>query len=66
MERLLQVTNGRPVIVITELPYQTNKAAFVADIARLVDEQKLVGAPAAAHSNLNASARPCECSKIGV
>ena len=43
----MQVTNGRPIIVITELPYQTNKAAFVADIARLVDEQKLVGAPAA-------------------
>jgi len=35
---------GRPVIVITELPYQTNKAAFVADVARLVDEQKLTGA----------------------
>lgn len=44
----MKVTNGRPVIVITELPYQTNKAAFVADIARLVDEQKLVGVPAAA------------------
>ncbi|KAK9837232.1 hypothetical protein WJX81_000248 [Elliptochloris bilobata] len=38
-----KVANGRPVIVITELPYQTNKAAFVADVARLVDEQKLIG-----------------------
>ncbi len=39
-----KAATGRPVIVITELPYQTNKAAFVADVARLVDEQKLTGA----------------------
>lgn len=34
----------KPSIVITELPYQTNKSAFVADVARLVEEQKLTGA----------------------
>ena len=33
----------KPSIVITELPYQTNKSAFVADVARLVEEQKLTG-----------------------
>lgn len=33
----------KPSIVITELPYQTNKADFVANIARLVEEQKLLG-----------------------
>ena len=61
---LTQVTSGRPVIIITELPYQTNKAAFVADVARLVNEQKLVGALAA-----SLSAQPCgfstnRCCKI--
>lgn len=33
----------RPSIVITELPYQTNKSDFVATTARLVEEQKLTG-----------------------
>lgn len=33
----------KPSIVITELPYQTNKANFVANIAALVEEQKLTG-----------------------
>ena len=33
----------RPSIVITELPYQTNKANFVAGIADLVEDQKLTG-----------------------
>ncbi|BDA50481.1 DNA gyrase subunit A [Coccomyxa sp. Obi] len=33
----------KPSIVITELPYQTNKADFVAKIAALVEEQKLTG-----------------------
>lgn len=36
----------KPSIVITELPYQTNKADFVAAIADLVEEQKLTGAAA--------------------
>ena len=35
----------RPSVVITELPYQTNKANFVAAIADLVEEQKLTGVP---------------------
>ena len=34
----------KPSIVITELPYQTNKSDFVATVARLVEEQKLTGA----------------------
>lgn len=33
----------KPSIVITELPYQTNKSDFVATMARLVEEQKLTG-----------------------
>ena len=33
----------KPSIVITELPYQTNKSDFVATVARLVEEQKLTG-----------------------
>ena len=35
---------AKPSIVITELPYQTNKSDFVATVARLVEEQKLTGA----------------------
>ena len=34
---------GRPQIVITELPYQVNKAELVAKIAELVRDKKLVG-----------------------
>ena len=34
----------KPSVVITELPYQTNKADFVAAVANLVEEQKLTGA----------------------
>ncbi len=34
---------AKPSIVITELPYQTNKSDFVATVARLVEEQKLTG-----------------------
>jgi len=34
---------SKPCIVITELPYQTNKAAFVASVAQLVEDQKLTG-----------------------
>ena len=32
---------GKPVIVITEIPYQTNKAEMVKQIAELVNEKKL-------------------------
>ncbi len=35
--------NGRESIVITELPYQTNKANIIASIASLVDERKIEG-----------------------
>lgn len=35
----------KPSVVITEMPYQTNKAEFVASVAQLVEEQKLTGAP---------------------
>jgi DNA gyrase subunit A len=35
----------KPSIIVTELPYQTNKADFVAKVAALVEEQKLTGAP---------------------
>ncbi len=34
---------GKPQIVITELPYQVNKAELVAKIAELVRDKKLVG-----------------------
>ena len=34
---------GRQSIIISELPYQVNKAALVARIAQLVQEKKLVG-----------------------
>src|SRR3990167_1446772 len=34
---------GREAIIVTELPYQTNKAALVKHIADLVQEKKLVG-----------------------
>jgi DNA gyrase subunit A len=35
---------SKPSIIITELPYQTNKAEFVAHVAEMVEEQKLTGA----------------------
>lgn len=35
--------SSKPVIVITELPYQTNKAGFVADVAELVEKGTLTG-----------------------
>ena len=35
---------GRPLIVITQLPYQTNKSSFVADLAEMVEKGKLTGA----------------------
>jgi DNA gyrase subunit A len=36
-------SSGKSQIVITEVPYQVNKAKLVADIAELVREQKLTG-----------------------
>jgi DNA gyrase subunit A len=36
-------SSGKSQIVVTELPYQVNKAKLVADIAELVREQKLTG-----------------------
>ena len=35
--------NGRALVVVTELPYQTNKAALVEQIARLVDAGTITG-----------------------
>ena len=34
---------SKPLIVITELPYQTNKAGFVAAVAELVEKGTLTG-----------------------
>ncbi len=36
-------TKGKPQIIITELPYQVNKAELVAKIAELVKDKKVVG-----------------------
>ncbi|KAK9814470.1 hypothetical protein WJX72_006459 [[Myrmecia] bisecta] len=36
-------SSGKPVIIVTELPYQTNKATFVETIAKLVDSGVIVG-----------------------
>lgn len=47
----------KPSIVITELPYQTNKADFVAKVAALVEDQKLTGA----HPPLPKSGESCQC-----
>ncbi len=38
-----ETTKKRTLIVISELPYQTNKASLVEQIANLVDEGKLTG-----------------------
>ncbi len=35
--------NGKESIVVTELPYQTNKANLISSIAHLVDEKKIEG-----------------------
>lgn len=35
--------SSKPLVVITELPYQTNKAGFVANVASLVEAGKLTG-----------------------
>jgi len=39
----IQDDNGREVIIITEIPYQVNKASLVAKIADLVNEKKIEG-----------------------
>jgi DNA gyrase subunit A len=40
----IEVTSsGREVIVVTEVPYQTNKAEMIRKIAELIDEKKLEG-----------------------
>ncbi|MCB0558739.1 MAG: DNA gyrase subunit A [Lewinellaceae bacterium] len=36
-------SNGRETIIVTEIPYQVNKASLVAKIAELVNEKKIVG-----------------------
>jgi DNA gyrase subunit A len=36
-------STGKEVIIITEIPYQVNKAMLVAKIAELVNEKKIVG-----------------------
>ena len=38
-----EVNKKKPAVVITEMPYQTNKAALVEQIAKLVDEGKITG-----------------------
>lgn len=35
--------NGRETIIVTEIPYQVNKATLVAKIAELVNEEKITG-----------------------
>jgi DNA gyrase subunit A len=35
--------NGRETIIISEIPYQVNKAVLVAKIAELVNEKKIIG-----------------------
>lgn len=39
----IQDDGGREVIIITEIPYQVNKASLVAKIAELVNEKKIEG-----------------------
>lgn len=39
----IQDDNGREVIIITEIPYQVNKASLVAKIADLVNEKRIEG-----------------------
>jgi DNA gyrase subunit A len=36
-------TNGRESIIVTEIPYQVNKASLIAKIAELVNEKKVIG-----------------------
>lgn len=40
---ITESAKGKPQIVITELPYQVNKAELVAKIAELVRDKKLIG-----------------------
>ena len=39
----IEETNGRHAIIVTELPYQVNKARLLEKIAELVKEKRLVG-----------------------
>lgn len=36
-----ELNNGRPAVIITEVPYQVNKATLVAKIAQLVKDKKI-------------------------
>jgi DNA gyrase subunit A len=38
-----EVKGGREIIVVTEIPYQVNKASLIETIARLVKEKKITG-----------------------
>ncbi len=38
-----QLKNGKEAVIVSELPYQTNKATLIANIAGLVREKKLLG-----------------------
>ena len=40
---MIEENNGRPVIIISELPYQVNKARLIEKIAELVKEKKIEG-----------------------
>ncbi len=40
---IVEKKNGRLQIIITELPYQVNKAKFITDIAELVKKKKIEG-----------------------
>lgn len=54
----------KPSIVITELPYQTNKSDFVATVARLVEEQKLTGIPSKILCNREPAKDCCQMASI--
>ena len=40
-----QAAPSKPLVVITQLPYQTNKSAFVMSVAELVEKGTLSGMP---------------------
>jgi DNA gyrase subunit A len=39
----IEIIDGREVIIITEIPYQVNKAYLIEKIAELVNEEKILG-----------------------
>ena len=43
VEKAIKASKGKTQIIITELPYQVNKAELVAKIAELVKDKKVVG-----------------------